>query len=228
VPTTQPSRRTPLPGASTVAHTGLRHEWLDIRMGSGKLHTWIEYPAGEAKAPLVLLMHYDAGLDDLQRAIADQLATDGFIAIAPDLLSGLGPKGGNYDSFSYLDEALRALATIMSGEAMRRLKTAFDYVMKQPRANGKGASLGCAAGGTNSFQFAAEVPNLSAAVVFYGMPPDPEEIGKIHAAVLGLYGGDDMTVVSTIEPVAALMKKLVGNPGQDERHSGMMPNAIPG
>src|SRR5215471_339201 len=96
--------------ASTVAHTSLQHDWVDIPMGSGKLHTWVEYPAGEAKAPLVLLMHYDAGLDDLQRALADQLATDGFIAMAPDLLSGLSPKGGNYDSFTYPDEALRAVA----------------------------------------------------------------------------------------------------------------------
>jgi carboxymethylenebutenolidase len=194
--------------ASTVARTSLQHEWVDIPMGSGKLHTWIEYPAGEARAPLVLLLHYDAGLDDLQRAIADQLAIDGFIAIAPDLLSGLGPKGGSYDSFSYPDEALRAIAKIGPAEAMRRLKVAFDYGMKLPRSIGKGASLGCGVGGTNSFRFAAEAPNLSAAVVFYGMPPDQAEMAKIRAPVLGLYGGDDSAVVSTIEPTAALMKKL--------------------
>ncbi|PWU02449.1 MAG: carboxymethylenebutenolidase [Terriglobia bacterium] len=194
--------------SSTLAHTSLRHEWVDIPMGSGKLHTWIEYPSGEAKAPLVLLMHYDAGLDDLQRAVADQLATDGFIAIAPDLLSGLGSKAGNYDSFPYPDEALRTLARMKPDEALQRFKIAFDYGMKLPRANGKGASLGCGIGGTNSFRFAAEAPNLSAAVVFYGMPPDPAEMAKVHAPVLGLYGADDPAVVATIEPTAALMKKL--------------------
>jgi len=129
--------------ASTLAHTSLGHEWVDIPMGTAKLHTWIEYPAGDAKAPLVLLMHYDAGLDDLQRAIADQLATDGFIAVAPDLLSGLGPKGGNHDSFPYPDEALRTLAGMRPEEALRRFRIAFDYGMKLPRANGKGAALGC-------------------------------------------------------------------------------------
>jgi len=194
--------------ASTLAHTSLRHEWVDIPMGKEKLHTWIEYPAGEAKAPLVLLMHYDAGLDDLQRAVADQLAADGLIADAPDVLSGLGPKGGNYDSFSYPDEALRTLAGMKPEEALRRFKIAFDYGMKLPRANGKGANLGCGIGGTNSFRFAAEAPTLSAAVVFYGMPPDPAEMARIHAPVLGLYGGDDSAVVATIEPTAALMKKL--------------------
>jgi carboxymethylenebutenolidase len=194
--------------ASTVAHTSFEHDWVDIPMGAGRLHTWIEYPAGQSKAPLVLLMHYDAGLDDLQRALADQLATDGFIAVAPDLLSSLGPKGGNYDSFSYPDEALRAVARIGPDEALRRLKIAFDYGMKLPRANGKAASLGCGIGGTNSFRFASEVPNLSAAVVFYGMSPDTAEIAKIHAPVLGLYGGDDPAVVAAVEPTAALMKKL--------------------
>jgi carboxymethylenebutenolidase len=194
--------------ASTVAHTSLRHEWVDIPMGTGKLHTWIEYPTGEAKAPLLLLMHYDAGLDDLQRAVADQLATDGFIAVAPDLLSGLGPKGGHYDSFPYPDEALRTLAGMKPAEARRRFKIAFEYGMKLPRANGKGASLGCGVGGTNSFRFAAEAPNLSAAVVFYGMPPDPADVAKVHAPVLGLYGGDDPAVVATIEPTTALMNKL--------------------
>ena len=194
--------------ASTLAHTSLRHEWVDIPMGTAKLHTWIEYPAGEAKAPLVLLRHYDAGLDDLQRAIADQLATDGFIAVAPDLLPGLGPKGGDYDSFPYPDEALRTLAGMRPEEALRRFRIAFDYGMKLPRANGKGAALGCGFGGTSSFRLAAEAPNLSAAVVFYGMPPDPAEVAKIHAPVLGLYGGDDPAVVATIEPTSALMKKL--------------------
>src|SRR5438067_1603822 len=159
--------------ASTLARTSLQHEWVEIPMGAGKLHTWIEYPAGDAKAPLVLVMHYDAGLDNLQRAIADQLATDGFIAVAPDLLSGLGPNGGNFDSFLYPDDALRAVAKITPAEAMRRFKIAYAWGLKLARANGKGATLGCGAGGTNSFRFAAETPSLSAAVVFYGMAPDP-------------------------------------------------------
>ncbi len=194
--------------SSTVAHSSLRHEWVDIPMGSEKLHTWIEYPAGEAKAPVVLLMHYDAGLDDLQRAIADQLATDGFIAVAPDLLSGLGANGGNYDSFAYPDEALRAVAKISRAEAMNRYKIAYEYAMKLPRASGKAASLGCGVGGTNSFRFASGVKNLNASVVIYGMPPDDADLAKIDAPVLGLYGGDDAAVDATVERTAATMRKL--------------------
>jgi carboxymethylenebutenolidase len=194
--------------ASTVARTTLKHEWVDIPMGRGKLHTWVEYPAGEAKAPVVLVMHYDAGLDDLQQALVDQLATDGFIAVAPDLLSGLGPNGGNYEAFKYPDQALRAVAKIDPAESLRRYKAAYDYAKNLPRSSGKVASLGCGVGGTNSFRFATEVPDLSAAVVIYGMPPSEAAMAKIQAPVLGLYGADDASVIATVEPTIAAMKKL--------------------
>ena len=194
--------------ASTLARTTLKHEWVDIPMGRGKLHTWVEYPAGDAKAPVVLVMHYDAGLDDLQRALVDQLATDGFIAVAPDLLSGLGPSGGNYDAFNYPDQALRAVAKIDSAESMRRYKLAYDYAKNLPRSSGKLASLGCGLGGTDSFHFAAEVPSLSAAVVFYGLPPSEAAMAKIQAPVLGLYGADDPPVIATVEHTIDAMKRL--------------------
>lgn len=193
---------------STLARTPLRHEWVDIPMGRTKLHTWIEYPAGEAKAPIVLVMQYDAGLDNLQRALADQVSSAGFIAIAPDLASGLGPHGGNFDSFPFQDEAIRTLAKMKPDEIIRRYKAAYDYGMKLPEANGKSASLGCGIGGTYSFRFAAEEPGLNAAIVIYGMPPDEVTMTKIHAPVLGLYGEDDPAVVSTIQPTAAAMKRL--------------------
>jgi hypothetical protein len=59
--------------SSTLARSTLRHEWVDIPLGNVKLHTWIEYPLGEDKAAVVIVMHYDAGLDDLQRAVAAHL-----------------------------------------------------------------------------------------------------------------------------------------------------------
>ena len=193
---------------STVARTTLRHEWVNIPMGRVKLHTWIEYPAGDAKAPIVMVMQYDAGLDDLQRALADQLALEGFIAVAPDLLSGQGPKGGNYDSFRFPNDAIQASAKMSPDEIIRRYKTAYDYAIKLQRSNGKSASLGCGVGGTYSFRFAAEEPGLNAAILFYGLPPDQAMMAKIRAPVLGLYGEDDPNIVSTVEPTAAAMKKL--------------------
>jgi carboxymethylenebutenolidase len=194
--------------SSTVARTTMRHEWVDIAMGRAKLHTWIEYPQGDGKTPVVIVMHHGPGLDDLERAVADQLATEGFIALAPDLLSGFGPKGGNYDSFQFPDDAIRASVKVTAAEALRRYKAARGYGMKLPRANGKSASIGFDTGGTYSFRFAAEVPDLNAAVVVYGMPPEQAMLAEIHAPVLGLYGGDDDLVDNTIEPTQAAMQKL--------------------
>jgi len=194
--------------ASTVARTPMRHEWVDILSGKSKLHTWVEYPESEAKAPVVILMHYDAGLDISQRAVADQLALDGFIAVAPDLLSGRGPSGGNFDAFRFPDEALRANLKVPTAIALRDYKAAYDYALKMPRSSGKVAVLGCGLGGTLAWRFAAAEPGVSAAAVFYGLPPSDDLLAKINAPVLGLYGGDDDPVDATIEPTAAAMKKL--------------------
>lgn len=194
--------------AHKLEQTTLRREWVHIPMGRGSLRTLIIHPAGDAPAPVVLLLHYDAGLDALQQAMALQLAERGFIAVAPDLLSGLGPDGGNYDAFRFPDAAMRAVLGMKPAEAMRRYKVAADYAKTMPRANGSVAALGASLGGTHSFRLAAEIPDLSAAVVFYGLPPDRRALGKIKAPVLGLYGGDDPEVIATVEPTAATLKQL--------------------
>jgi carboxymethylenebutenolidase len=194
--------------SSTVARTKLRHEWVDIPVGNLKLHTWIEYPDGAGPAPVVIVMQHEAGLDDWMRALADQLALDGFIAVAPDVLSGMAPKGGNFDAFQFPDDAIKATTRLTTNEAMRRYRAARDYALKLPRANGKSAALGVARGGADAFRFAAEVPDLNAAVVFYGAAPDEAAMSRIKAPVLGLYGEDDFLITPTVERTAAAMKKL--------------------
>jgi carboxymethylenebutenolidase len=193
---------------NAIANSKLRKEFVDIPIGNMKLHTWIEYPDGSGKVPIVIVMQHGSGLDDWQRALADQLALQGFIAIAPDLFSGLGPNGGNYDSFSGPDDVLRTNARLSQDEGIRRYKAAWDYGMKLPRASGKSATVGFCAGGGYSFRFAGEVPEINAAVVYYGTPPDEAIMARIKAPVLGFYGDDDARVTSTVEPASASMKKL--------------------
>jgi carboxymethylenebutenolidase len=192
----------------TLAESKLKKEYVDIPLGDVKLHTWVEYPAGNAKTGVVIVMQHGVGLDDWMRSVADQIAADGFIAVAPDAWSGTGPNGGNRDSFQFDDDAMRAAARITPDETQRRYKAARDWALKLPRANGKSGSIGFCAGGGNSFRFAGEVPELNAAAVFYGTPPSEDLMKKINAPVLAFYGENDARVTATAEPTMALMKSL--------------------
>ncbi len=193
---------------STLNKSKLRKEWVDIPVGDVMLHTWVEYPAGDGKAGVVIVMQHGTGMDEWIRAVADQLAQEGFIAVAPDLWSGTGPNGGGRDKFEFIDDAMKAGAKITADEAQRRYKIARDWALKLPRANGKTGSIGFCAGGGNSFRFAGEVPELNAAVVFYGTPPDPPVMAKIKAPVMGFYGENDARVTSTVAPTITAMEKL--------------------
>lgn len=197
-----------LTASSALAQTDLRHEWVEIPTSTTTLRTWVSYPAGDAKAGVVLVMQQGPGNDVWGRALADQLAREGFIAVAPDLHSGLGPNGGGYDDFKFLDDVMRANAKLPEDVRINLYKAAYEWATKLPRANGKTASIGFCVGGTNSFRFAAEVPELDAAVVYYGNSPNEAVIAKINAPVLGFYGEDDVRVTASVEPAAAVMKQL--------------------
>jgi len=193
---------------ATLARSKLKKEWVDIPLGDVKLHTWVEYPQGNDKTGVVIVMQHGTGLDDWMRSVADQLALQGFIAVAPDAWSGTGPNGGNRDSFQFDDDAMRAAARITPDETIRRYKAAREWALKLPRANGKTGSIGFCAGGSNSFRFAGEVPELNAAVVFYGAGPSQDLLAKINAPVLGFYGENDARVTASVQPTIDVMKKV--------------------
>ena len=154
------------------------------------------------------MIHEIFGLSDWIRAVADQLARDGFIAIAPDLITGKGPGGGGTESVSSRDDVVKLIRGLSPEEVRTRLDAVHAYAVKLPAANGKTATIGYCWGGAASFQYAAQQPELDAAVVYYGSAPDAAALASIEAPVLGLYGSDDARVNATIEPAAAEMKKL--------------------
>lgn len=182
-----------------------RKEWVDIPFGDTKLRTFIAYPQNVEKAGVIVVMHGGPGLDTWNQGIADQLAHHGFIGVAPDLLSGLGPNGGNIDSFEFPDDVGRALNRLTPADMMRRYVAARDYALKQPQANGKSASVGFCLGGTNAWRFSAE-PGVNAAVSFYGGQPDLATIGRIHAPVLAFFGQLDLGLAPRIAPATEQMK----------------------
>ncbi len=198
-------------GAKAVLEKSPRHhEWVSIGApGSDtKLSTFIAYPERKDKAPVVIVIHEVYGLTDWVRAVADQLAGDGFIAIAPDLLSGKGPGGGGTDAFASRDDVVKAVRDLSPSQVVAMLDAVKGYGMGLPAASPKFATVGFCWGGAQSFYYATVQPGLGAAVVYYGTSPASEALGGIHAPVLGLYGEDDARVTTTVEPAAEKMKEL--------------------
>jgi len=188
-----------------------RHgEFVDITMpGSNtRINTWIVYPERKDKAPVVLVIHEIFGLSDWIRALGDQLAKDGYIAVVPDLISGMGPGGGGTDSAKSRDDVVKLIRGLSPEETIARLNAVRDYAIHLPSANGKSATVGFCWGGGNSFLYATAQPDLNAAVLYYGVSPDSAELSKIKAPVFGNYGGDDARVNATINDAAAEMKRL--------------------
>ncbi|HKV07002.1 MAG TPA: dienelactone hydrolase family protein [Thermoanaerobaculia bacterium] len=187
-----------------------RHgEWVDIKLpNSTPIRTWVVYPERKDKAGVVIVIQEIYGLSDWLRSVADQLARDGFIAVAPDLISGMGPNGGGTDSVASRDDVVKLVRALTPEEATARLNAVHAYAAKIPAGNGKTATIGFCWGGARSFAYAATQPELDAAVVYYGTSPEAADLAKIKAPVLGHYGSDDARVNATIPPAEAEMKKL--------------------
>lgn len=210
-----PAPRDPsLPPSAETAKAALesspRHgEYVDVPYAGGpKLKTWISYPERHDKAGVVIVIQEVFGLTDWLRGVADQLAKEGFIAVAPDMVSGYGPNGGGTDSVPGRDDVVALVRKITPEEANRRLDAVRDWALKIPAGNGRAATVGFCWGGGVSFAYAGAWPGLAAAVVYYGTSPDSAIIDAIRAPVLGHYGGDDERVDATIPPAEAQMKKL--------------------
>lgn len=186
------------------------HEWVKVSVPGSKteISSFIVYPERKDKAPVVVVIMEIFGLTDWLRAVTDQLAADGFIAIAPDLLSGRGPNSGGTDAFASRDDIVKAVSGLSPAEVAGMLNAVKEYATSLPAATGKFATVGFCWGGGMSFNYAAVQPELSAAVVYYGVSPPLEALDKIRAPVLGLYGEDDARVVSTVKPAEQKMKEL--------------------
>jgi carboxymethylenebutenolidase len=153
---------------------------------------------------VVLVIHEIFGLTDWARSVADQLAADGYIAVAPDLLSGAGPNGGGTSAFASSQDATKAISGLNPDTITADLNAVADFAKKFPSANGKLAVAGFCWGGGQSFRFATNRKDLNAAFVFYG--PPPKDVSSITAPVFGFYGGNDARIDATIPDAQAAMK----------------------
>jgi carboxymethylenebutenolidase len=186
-----------------------RHgEWQKIKQGSREVQAFVVYPEVKDKATAVVVIHQIFGLTDWVRLVADQLAEAGYVAIAPDLLSGMGPKGGGTAEFGGDDAARKAIGSLPPDQVTADLNAVAAYVAKLPACNGKVAVAGFCWGGMQTFRYATNNKNLTAAFVFYGNGPDKEaDVERIACPVYGFYGGNDARINKTIPQSKELMQK---------------------
>lgn len=195
-------------GAPTRLSASPRHsEWVTIRTGSGdSLRAWVVYPERSTKAPVVLVVHEIFGLSTWIRGVADQLAADGFIAIAPDLLTMKNLPNGPDSVVAPLAQA--AIRTLDPGWVQKQLDAVAQYGMSLPAAQKKYGIVGFCWGGGVSFAHAVHAAELGASVVYYGVSPKPTDLPSVRAPVLGLYGGNDARVDATIPPADSALRAL--------------------
>ena len=228
---TMPAAQTPAPGTrdpnlppdgaaakDQLAKSPRHGEWVDIAMPKGPaIKSFVVYPERSSKAAVVIVIHDIGGMGDWARAVGDQLAKEGFIAIVPDFLSGRGPDGGGTESLG--DKVGQTIGTLTAADKNALLDAVMDYGKRLPSSNGRTATIGFCWGGSTSFGYAVAQPALNAAVVYYGTAPSDRSapqgsfvpaasLADIKAPVLGLYGGADTRIGATIPATEAKMKGL--------------------
>jgi carboxymethylenebutenolidase len=183
-----------------------RHsEWVTVKHDGRNVETLVVYPESKDKRPVVLVVHEIFGLSDWAQELADEVAAAGYIAVAPDLLSGMGPNGGRTNTFP-TGAVTEAVSKLNPDQVTADLNAAADYANKLPAANGKLYVVGFCWGGAQSFRFATNRGDLSAAFVFYGSPPTTDAMSRIKAPVYGFYAGNDARIDATIPDTITAMK----------------------
>ena len=204
-----------------LAKSPRHREWVKIKNGNREVNSFIVYPEVNKKATAVIVIHEIFGMSDWVQQLTDELAEAGYIAIAPDLLSGMGPnRGGTAEIAATGNNAVgQAIRALPPDQIAGDLNAVADYVSKLPAANGKVAVGGFCWGGSTTFFFATRRPSLKAAFVFYGSAPssnaqgqpytvDKAALEKIGAPVYGFYAENDMRIDATVPPTTDAMKEL--------------------
>jgi carboxymethylenebutenolidase len=188
-----------------LAKSPRHREWVTIQHNGRPVDTFVVYPESKDKRPVVLVIHEIFGLSDWAQELADEVAAAGYIAVAPDLLTGMAANGGRTKDFS-IDAAMEAVSKLSPTQVSADLNAAADYGLKLPAANGKLFVVGFCWGGGQSFRFATTRPDLSAAFVFYGATPSKEYMATIKSPVYGFYAGNDARINAMLPDTIANMK----------------------
>jgi carboxymethylenebutenolidase len=184
------------------------HEWVDVEHNGRNVHSFVAYPETNQKTLAVLVIHENRGLNDWARSFTDQVAGAGYIAIAPDLLSGFSDEYERTSDFPTSDAARDALYTLDPDQITADLHAVRDYIGSVPSSNGTAVVAGFCWGGSQTFRFATNSDKIAAAMVFYGSAPtDAEDVERISAPVYGFYGENDQRINAGIPAIEELMSQ---------------------
>ncbi len=173
--------------AKTRLEKSPRHrERVVVKQDGREVPTVVIYPETKDKKPVVLLIHDTAGVTDWFQSFADQVAAMGYVAVVPDLSSGTGLPA---------DKQVTA-----------DLNAVADYGIKLPASNGTLFVAGIGWGGAQSFRFAADRPDVAAALVFCGASPDKDSIARVKGTIFGFYAANDQRVDATVPAAQAAAK----------------------
>ena len=209
-----------------LAKSPRHQEWVKLKYKptaaatERELSAFVVYPEVKNKATSVIVIHEIFGMSDWVKSLTDEVAEAGYIAIAPDLLSGMGPNGGGTSDVATKgsDAVGLAIRALPPDQITADLNAVADYVAKLPAANTKLAVAGFCWGGAQSFRYATNNSKLKGAFVFYGAPPltgnppalpvDKTALAKITAPVYGFYAGNDARINTTLPASIEAMKEL--------------------
>jgi carboxymethylenebutenolidase len=184
-----------------------RHlEWVDVKQGERNIKCFVAYPESKKKATAVLVIHEIFGLSDWAREVCDELAADGFIAIAPDLVSG--KPGEETAKLTSVDDVRKAVSSLPREQVAADLSAVAAYVSHLPSANGKVAVAGFCWGGTQTWLAMTTNHDLKAGYVFYGTAEASfPKLDDIAGPVYGFYAEKDARVTSTVADTTSRMEK---------------------
>ena len=176
-------------------------EYVKFPSGRDTVTAYLAYPERNGPAPVVVVIHEIFGMSDFIRQTTEQLAKDGFVAIAPDLLSR---RGGTPPSS---DDARKLIAGLDPDTVTKDLDATVAYVkrVKAARPDRVGV-IGFCWGGGQSFRYATNNPSLGAFVVCYGPGPDAMSIARIRAKGLGVYAENDARINAGLGDVDAAIR----------------------
>jgi carboxymethylenebutenolidase len=188
-----------------------KREWITVKHDGRSVESVVVHPQSQGKAPAMVVIHEIFGMTDWVENVTDEFAEAGYIAVAPDLLSGMASNGGRTKDFPAtggggFGPAAQAVMKLPPEQITADLNAVVEYCRSLQSCNGKVCVVGFSWGGSQTFRFATNRKDLSAAFVFYGSGPEAETLASIQAPVYGFYAGTDTRIDSTLPQTQEQMK----------------------